>query len=178
MKNFDNQNGFSLVEIMVSAVLASFILGALFLTIRNYDASGDMFYSKINMEEQGMRALQKMEWELRQTAPSQITIGGGGTSITFNVPSEVSPTLATTYTVDWTNAHTVTYSVSGTQLIRTDTSATTDTTTRKLCNFVSSVAFAVPSSGVITTTLNLSQTLKNTRVITQTLTARTQVRNP
>ena len=178
MKILKNKNGFSLVEIMVSSLLASLILGAMFATIRNYDASGDMFYSKINMEEQGMKAIQKMEWELRQTAPSRITLGSSGASITFSVPSETSPTVASTYAVDWTNAHTVTYSVSGTQLIRTDAGATTDTTTRKLCNFVSSVVFAVPSSGVVTTTLNLSQTLKNTRTITHTLTSRTQVRNP
>ncbi len=178
MKILKNQKGFSLLEIMVASLLASFVIGALFASVRAYDANGDLFYTKTSMEEQGMRALQKMELELRETAPSRISLGSGGSSITFSVPSESSPTTAGTYAVDWTNAHSITYSVSGTQLIRTDANAVTDTTTRKLSNFVSSVVFAVPSSGVVTITLNLSQTLKNTRTLTKTLTATAQLRNP
>ena len=178
MKQIQNQKGFALLELLLASFLATMLLGSFFAAIRTYDANGDSIYTRMNMEEQGMNALRKMEHELRQSAPSRITVGGGGTTITFQVPNESSPTVATTYAVNWTGAHSITYSISNGQLIRTDSSATSETTPRTLCNFASSVTFAVPASGIVTIALNLSQSLKNTRTLTQALSARVQVKNP
>ncbi len=173
-----DQKGFSLTEIIFSSFLATMLVGSFFVAVRANDGHGDILYTKMNMEEQGMNALRKMEHELRQSAPSRITIGSGGSSIIFQVPNEASPVDTSTYAVNWSGAHTIRYDVSGAQLIRTDTSAVSDTTPRVLTNFVSGVTFAVPTSGIVTVSLNLSQTLKNTRSITQVLSARVQVRNP
>lgn len=166
------------MEILFSSVLAAMLLGAFFMAIRAQGAQGDLLYVKMNLEEQGMNALRKMEHELRQSSPSRISIGGGGSSITFEVPSESNPVSTSTYAVDWTGAHTITYAISGTQLVRTDADAVSDTTARVMSNFVSGVTFAVPATGIVTISLNLSQTLKNTRTVTQALSARVQVRNP
>jgi|GEM_PF-5950456 len=178
MNFFKDQKGFSLIEIMMASVLAAMLMGAFFMATRAQDAQGDMLYVKMNMEDQGMNALRKMEHELRQSSPSRIAIGSGGSSITFEVPSETSPVNTSTYAVDWTGSHTVTYAISGTQLVRTDADAVSDTTARIISNFVSGVTFAVPASGIVTVTLNLSQTLKNTRTLAKSLSANIQVRNP
>ncbi len=173
------------MELIFSSVLAAIVLGAFFAAVRSHDANADLIYYKMNMEEQGMNALRKMEQELRMSAPSRITqsdgsaivVGTNYSAIKFQVPDESSPTVASTYVVNWTGAHSITYSMSGTQLIRTDANATVETIPRTLCNFISSVAFSVPSSGIVDITLNLSQVLKNTRTITQTLYAKVQVKN-
>jgi len=178
MKLLQDQKGFSLTEILFASVLATMLIGAFVVAMRAQDAQSDMLYVKMNMEDQGMNALRKMEHELRQSSPSRITIGAGGNSITFDVPDESNPLNPATYAVDWTGAHTVTYAIIGSQLIRTDADAVTDVTPRVLCNFVSGVNFSIPAVGMVAINLTLSQTLKNTRSLTQTLSARVQVRNP
>ena len=178
MNCMKNQKGFTVLEFLIASFLSAMVMGSFFAAVKTYGANDNSIYVKMSMEEQGMNAIRKMEHELRQSSPSNISVLNSGASIRFEVPSESSPTVASTYAVNWTGAHTITYAISNGQLIRTDADATTDTTARVLCNFASSVTFAVPSSGIVTIALNLSQSLQNTRVLTHALTARVQTKNP
>ena len=102
------------MEIMFSSALSVIVIGSFFMAVRAHDAQWDEMYIKMNMEEQGMRAIQKMEQELRMTAASRIFQTGGtamvdGTSystIQFQVPNESSPIITATGAVNWTGAHT------------------------------------------------------------------------
>ena len=83
--------GFTLVELMVSMLLLTFIVGALIAVFnmgRNvYDSNEGM----MDMQRIVRQSIGGMIREARQSRVADITIGGGGTTISFIIPISLDP---------------------------------------------------------------------------------------
>jgi prepilin-type N-terminal cleavage/methylation domain-containing protein len=78
--------GFSLIEIMVVVAIFTIIIGAAYALLNSGRTgwySGD---TKIELQEDLRELADAITYELSQSAISRIAIGGGGASITFQVP--------------------------------------------------------------------------------------------
>ena len=85
------KKGFTLVELMVSILLLTIIIGALIMVFnmgRNvYNSNEGM----LDMQRVVNQSIEGMLVELRQSRIADITIGGGGTTISFIVPISIDP---------------------------------------------------------------------------------------
>jgi len=79
--------GFTLAEILVSAVILSLIIAGIFaiLSVANISWYTDM--GLLGLQQQARQAMYKMVREIRQSSPLRKTIDGG--KITFYIPPEV-----------------------------------------------------------------------------------------
>ena len=86
-----SDKGFTLVELMVSTLLLTFMIGALIAVFnmgRNvYDSNEGM----LDMQRIVRQSIEGMTRELRQSRKADITIGGGGTTISFLIPISIDP---------------------------------------------------------------------------------------
>ena len=84
--------GFSLVEILVSVLILSFLIAGIFMVLN----VGDMSYSTdmglIHLQQQARLAMDGMTRELRQADADSIIDPEGADSITFNAPLALNPT--------------------------------------------------------------------------------------
>jgi prepilin-type N-terminal cleavage/methylation domain-containing protein len=122
MKILKSQKGFTLLELMVTMSIVVIMSYCLFLALRAGDEQRQAADAKMLIYDSAREGLYKMVQEIRQTAPSRVTIGVGSSDITFSIPNSATPVDATTYSVDWTTAQQVTYAIGGTnnnQVIRT-----------------------------------------------------------
>ncbi len=85
------KKGFTLIEVLVSVLLLTFIVGAL---IAVFNMGRDVYDSNegmMDMQRVVRQSIGGMIRELRQSRIADITIGGGGSTISFIVPISVDP---------------------------------------------------------------------------------------
>lgn len=164
MRNkLSGQKGFTLVEVMISAAIFSVLIMGLYVALEATSDQSDVSQAKMTLQESGTRALYKMEQELRLSASDRVVVAADGNSVTFDVPDPDNP-FDSNYNTNWTDSHSVTYSLSGTQLMRADSDAGTSSV---LANDVTDIEFAGNDTEptVVTITIDLQKTLSNGRVI-------------
>jgi prepilin-type N-terminal cleavage/methylation domain-containing protein len=143
LKNIHNGKklGFTLVEVMLVAVLLSILLGSIFAVLNTGRISMSAGETQLTIQQECRRGLNSMVKELRQSSSLKITDvpanGVNYTSITFQIPANISMNSTT-----WSSS--IQYSLgglNGTQLIRTQPGAQ-----RILANYISSVIFTRSAS--------------------------------
>lgn len=168
------------MELMISMAVATVIVSTIFIAIRVSQNQMNTSDVAMAIESTGREGLYRMIQEIRESAPSRITIAADGNSITFNVPNPSSP-VTSGYAVNWPG-HSIQYARAGTnntQIIRTNS---TTGQTSVIANDVTDVTFtgdsATPST--VTVTLTLQRNLVNGRSIpvnALSLTSQAKVRN-
>ncbi len=164
--------GFTVLEMTVTMAISSMIAFAMFHVMRTGGLQSEIADVRMTIQDSSREALYKVVQELRMTSPSRVTFGGSCNSITFNVPNPSSPVNNSTYAVSWPG-HQIQYALSGTQLIRTNS---TTSQTSVIANDVTSVMFTTDttspftctSSGspsTITAVINVQRSLKNGRSV-------------
>ena len=108
MKN----RGFTLIEIMVVFTVFSIIIGAIYAVFTVGNQSWLQGAAQVDVQQEARRAMDWMIRELRESRDSGITIASGGSSITFEIPSNLGST-----DIIWD--YQVQYFLSGAQLMRT-----------------------------------------------------------
>jgi prepilin-type N-terminal cleavage/methylation domain-containing protein len=191
MKNM--RKGFTLVEVMIVAAIATVILFGVFGILKVSNEQLETIHAKMSLQENLREALFKMAQEIRQTSatlPKPLDFGGGnslsGTEINFSVP-EPSPDESTlvdqNYLPAW--ASDIKYSLDENthQILRTATDRGTYVATQAvLANEIKALAFSRPDikSGLITITAFAQRELANGRRIPEEpiqLTVQTEARN-
>lgn len=86
-----SQTGFTLVELMVSTILLTFIIGALIVVFNIGRDAYDSNEGILDMQRVINQSIDGMLIELRQSRAADIIISGGGASISFVVPISVDP---------------------------------------------------------------------------------------
>lgn len=162
------EKGFTLVEVMIAMAIASVMTYAIFVVMRTSQEQMQAADVKMSIQDSAREGIYKMLQEIRLSAPNQVTLGSGGTSITFNIPDSTTP-LTAAYTVDWTTADAIVYQLGGTggnQILRTINGGNS----KVIANNVTSLTFtgdATPPR-VVTVTVNLQRQMTNTRQMTAT----------
>jgi prepilin-type N-terminal cleavage/methylation domain-containing protein len=85
------RKGFTLVELVVSVVLLSLMIGAL---VAIFNMGHNVYYTNegmLDMQRIVRQSMENMIRELRQSQAADITIGGGGTTISFVIPISIDP---------------------------------------------------------------------------------------
>lgn len=177
---FKDEKGFSLVELMISLVMSAIIAYAIFAILRTSNEQTQSADVKMAIQDSAREGLYKMLQELRLSSPDQTTVSTN--SIQFKIPNPDAP-LGSDYKVDWTNAHSITYSLGGTnnkQIIRTNK---TTGQMQVVANDVASLSFtgdATPPR-VVTVTMTVQRAMVNSRQMTATplqLIGKAELKNP
>lgn len=125
------KKGFTLVELLVSITLLTIIIGALIAVFNMgrhvYEANEGM----LSMQRIIRQSLEGMATEIRQSSLSDITVGGGGTTISFIVPVTLDP-LAYSSSIEY-------YVDGNNQLVREHPNGTT----KILATNIDSISFTV-----------------------------------
>ena len=85
------RKGFSLVELMVSVLLLSFMIGALIAVFNMGRSVYNSNEGMMDMQRIASQSLDGMVRELRQSRVADISIGSGGATIKFIVPISIDP---------------------------------------------------------------------------------------
>ena len=174
-----NEKGFSLLEMMMVVALSSVLFYALAATMRQGGEQLDSAGVRMNIQESAREGLYKMIQEIRQSAPTRITISGN--TIQFRVPDPANSVTAT-YAPNWAASRNISYALGGTnnrQLLRTDVATGQ---TRVAANDVTALTFTGNSAAptLVTVTMSVQRTLTNGKVVPNPalqLTAQARVRN-
>ena len=178
MKKFLNISGFSLMELIFALSLSTMIGYVIFMSARAGDEQSNSREARMTLHDNAREGLYKMVQEIRQSAPSRITIPMDGTSISFQVPNPGS-LVNEDYTLNWNSSQTIQYSLVADQIIRTNT---TTGTTAVVANNVTSITFTGDSAqpNRVTIALNVQKTLTNGRLMPATplaMTGQAEIRN-
>ena len=179
-KKLSDQRGFTLVELMVGLMASAVIAYSIFVAMRLGTEQINTAGVKMTIQDSAREGLYRMIQELRQSAPSRITVGSGGNSITFNVP-DPSSSFTGGYAVNWPG-HQIQYAIGGSnnnQIIRTNL---TTNETKVIANDVTALSFTGNSGQptVVTVAMSVQRTLTNNRVVPATalqLTGQAKIRN-
>ena len=79
-------SAFSLIELMIVTLIFTIIIGAAYSMMTTGTTNWHSGSVKIELQEDGRQVVTMMANELSESAFDKITIGAGGTSITFQVP--------------------------------------------------------------------------------------------
>ena len=174
-----SQKGFTLLEAVFVMALTAMVGAVVFGITRAGNQQNNARETRMTLQDNAREGLYKMVQEIRQSGPTKITLGAG--TIQFSVPDPSSLTTGTGYALNWAGAHTIKYSVggtNGTQILRLDM---TTNKTAVIANDVTSAAFTGNGGlTVITVTLNVQHTTPEGRQIPATplsLVAQAEVRN-
>lgn len=164
-------NGFTLPEMMVSIAVFSLIMILVTAILRGGEAQARLSEIKMNLQESARESLYKMALEVRESSPSRVAVGSGGTVLTFQIPASVS----NSGTITWSAPITYQVGGNGTQLVRTGGGGPNSI----LANDIQTVAFVASGSPVtIRMTVNAQRTMINGRILTVTSTGEAKLRNP
>lgn len=132
ISSFSSSAGISLIEILVTALIFSLIIVAIFgvLEMGNRTFPNDL--GLLDLQQQARQGMDRMIREIRQSSASGVSIGGGGANITFSIPNITS----IYYYLD-TNSH---------RIIRQQPKDTGST--KILANDIDSLSFSL-SAGVV-----------------------------
>lgn len=176
----NQQRGFTLVELMISMVTASVIAYSIFVAMRLGTEQINTAGVKMTIQDSAREGLYRMTQEIRESAPNLITIGSGGSSITFNVPDPSNPVTGG-FAINWPG-HQIQYALGGinnAQIIRTNL---TTNQTKVIANDVTALSFTgnVAAPTVVTVAMSVQKTLESGRVVPATalqLTGQAKIRN-
>ncbi len=178
MKLLD-ERGVTLLELMIAISVSTIIAYVLFVARRTAQTQMDTTNVSMSIQTSAREGLYRMLQEIRESAASRITLGSGGSSITFNVPDPSSPVTAG-YAVNWPG-HQIQYARGGTnnsQVIRTNS---TTGQTSVIANDVTGLTFTgTGGNSVISVSMNVQRNLLNGRSIPATalvLSGQAKVRN-
>ncbi|HOW88201.1 MAG TPA: hypothetical protein P5561_02770 [Candidatus Omnitrophota bacterium] len=175
--------GFTVSELMIVVGLSSVVFMGVLAILRVGTEQSQLSQTKMLLQDTAREALYKMVQEIRQSAPSRITIAGNSASIQFAVPDPASLVSTTSYTVNWTGAHQIQYALGGAgnrQILRTDLATNR---TSVLANDVTALQFTGDAAqpNVVTITISAQRNLTSGRPVPSAplqLTAQAEVRNP
>ena len=139
--------GFTLVETFVSTVILIMLFLAVFQLMdvgRGSWFTGD---TVVELRQEIMKAIMKMDFELKKTRPAQISLGSGASSssLTFKIPQDNNgdgTILDASGNIEWSNN--ITYALNGTNQITRTVSGVTSI----IANDVISLQFTRPASPV------------------------------
>lgn len=103
-------SGFTLIEIMVTFVIMSFIVWSIYAIFNMADKTWNFDMGIVDLQQDARQAMDKMVKEIRQTR-SSIVIITGGTQISFQVPIDIT-TSPVTYSTP------ISYYLESNQIIR------------------------------------------------------------
>ncbi len=180
MKILRNEKGFTVLELLVVSGISLVIASAIFMAMRLGSEQLEGADLKMTIQDSAREGLYKMLQEIRESAPSRISFGNGGTGIQFTAPDPNNPATAPNYSVNWAAAHTVQYSLAGSQIRRSNLTTNQNSI---IANDVTGITFAgnAPQPTVVTVTMNVQRTLKNSRVVPSVplqITGQAKIRNP
>jgi prepilin-type N-terminal cleavage/methylation domain-containing protein len=89
--------GFSLIEILVSAVILLFIAAAWFGVVNVANMSMGSDFRQVELQQQARRAVDVMIREIRQGSADNIEVASPGTNINFSIPTNITNADATNY---------------------------------------------------------------------------------
>jgi len=161
MKGFNNREGFTLVELMVTLGIFTILIAAIYAVLSIGDSTAQTGLTNIELSQNVRLGTARMLKELHNVRRSTVSIPDGS-YITFQVPG---------------NSNIIQYSLgglNGRQLIRTEAGTGT-----VLCNNVQGVQFIPsPFSGnVISITLQTQKTSLSRHNLTTALNVRVKARN-
>jgi len=83
--------GFTLIELMVVALISLIILAVIFGVLSAGRQSWRTGSTQVELQQETRKAMDWMVKELRESGPAQANITGGGSIITFQVPVDWEP---------------------------------------------------------------------------------------
>lgn len=113
------KSGFTLVELMISALIMTVMVSAIFAVLQAGDTVFHFDSGKLDLHQEGRRAMDVMSRELRQTSPSSVTISSGGSRVDFQLPLNITADPIV-------YSQNVGYYLSGNQLVREHPAGTTE----------------------------------------------------
>jgi len=122
------KNGFTLVELMVVALLTSVVMSAIFMVMSSGRSTWFETDAQVSVQQELRKAMQTMKFDLAMSGPKKISCADNGVAVT-SISFSVSNGSGT-----WTGP--VNYSVSSGHLLRVN-----GTDTRYLANNVSALTF-------------------------------------
>lgn len=147
--------GFSLVELLVSLVILSIVLGFIFSILHSGKTTWETADTVIEVQQQARQALDFMVKELRQSSDSVISgvpdDGSNYTSVSFSIPTQWNDTAGQ---IDW--SPTIEYSLVNNQIFRN----ASDGQPPYLANHINSLIFRRQATNVIEVFI---EALKNER---------------
>ena len=164
--------GFTLVETLVSLALFSMMMVLVGLVLQRSQEQAALNDAKLILQNNLREALYKMSQEIRESAPSRVTVAADGSSVTFQVPANIS----TSGTITWSTPITYQIGGNGSQLIRAD--GTGQNTV--YANDVQGLTFTsngAPLKGVVYSVTG-QRVLTNGRIISLTSNGEAELRNP
>jgi prepilin-type N-terminal cleavage/methylation domain-containing protein len=120
--------GFTLIEVIVAVVIFSIVMFAAFGLLdmaRNSWVIGDV---SVQLRQEIIKVFTAMEKDLKETRPSQISLGSGSSSssLIFAIPADIDgdgTVLDSSGNIEWSS--TITYATNGAnQITRTDSGGT------------------------------------------------------
>lgn len=180
MRTLKNQQGFTVVELMIVAALSLIIAYGIFTAISTGNDQIRTADLKMNIQDSAREGIYRMVQEMRLSAPDRIW--PNGTTIEFVIPDGANP-LAVDYKVDWNLGHRIRYALGGvnnTQIIRTDLLTGQ---TSVIANDVVNLGFQGNGANptVVTVTVGVQRALGNGRLVPAQplqITGQAEIRNP
>ncbi|MFA5099504.1 MAG: prepilin-type N-terminal cleavage/methylation domain-containing protein [Candidatus Omnitrophota bacterium] len=88
------RRAFTLFEVLVAAVIFSFIIAGIYAVMNAGRAMYDADMGRLDLQASARRAIDIVTTELRQTSLSNITISDDDTSIEFEIPVNITSAVA------------------------------------------------------------------------------------
>jgi prepilin-type N-terminal cleavage/methylation domain-containing protein len=174
MRRFKSESGMSLVEVMVTVVIFSFVLGAIYTVLNTGEAAWETNKTRIELQQETRKAMDWMINDLRQAGNSSIVdVPADGLTthhqITFKTPSTV-----TNGTIQW-NASSIVFALNGTNLRRTLGAGTP----KIIAQNISSVTFRrqATSSNIVEITITSQKTSAKGLVVQYPFSFNVRIRN-
>jgi prepilin-type N-terminal cleavage/methylation domain-containing protein len=82
--------GFTLIEILVVIAILSITIAAIYGVLNIVSMTYNVDLGILDLQQNARQAMDWMVKELRESSPSDITIGAGGDDITFDTPNETN----------------------------------------------------------------------------------------
>lgn len=163
--------GFTLLEVMVSVAVFSIIMMLTGMILQGGGDQARLASLKMNLQESSRESLYRMGLEIRESSPSRVAVGANGSSLTFQIPANVSNAGVIT----WSNSITYQRGGNGNQLVRVSGGQT-----RILANDIQNVNFSATGAPVSTIVFSVTaqRALINGRVLSVASTGEARLRNP
>lgn len=163
------KKSFTLIEILISIGIFAIILAAVFVVFHVGRTSFHMNSIKVELSQKTREAMKYMEKELLQTRISRVSIPSSDT-IVFQIPTGIDGSG----TITWSS--TITYALSGNQIIRTQDAQQRVVTG---ASYVDDVQFAFPSDqpGMLSIYLKASRSTPDSLDLEAVLSVYIKMRN-
>lgn len=144
----DSLTGFTLVEVLVAAVVLSLLVMGVLTVLNSSDMAWNVDMGLVDLQQQARQVMARMIREIRQA--DSVTIGSS--TVTFSTP--------------WATAGNIIYSLNNGQIIRTY-----DSSTSVLANNINSLIFSSPVSDIVEIQLQAQKSVRG-RTITFPMTGK------